>query len=373
MGSLHRVTEGTHPRNDGRRCRFAGSEPSPAFEVDETETQRIRQLDRFVGWSRFISGLGIALLYGGLWWFLSDHAGRMGVIMAAIVLPYSAVWLWGLARPQGAPQWLGWLSLIADVVLLSLAAALLAPRTVWMPAWCMLAVTYAARWGRWAGYFLCIVALTWLVTTSHWEGPRTEDFPWLGEGILLISMITLTYLVDRIMEEDRRLRLRLSALAVRDGLTGLYNHRFFYDVIERELSRAGRENQEVSLLMIDIDHFKALNDARGHLAGDEVLRAVADVLVECVRGHDGVFRYGGEEFTIILPGAGPPEAERVGDRVHAAVRNYAFPHGRITISVGWSTFPTYAANTADLVSQADAALYQAKRSGRDRVLRYRAV
>lgn len=373
MGSLCRFPQ---LQQRGRSAASPSERPaeSPAFQVDETEARRIRQLHRLVGWCRHLSVASIGLLYGILWWRSGEHQSLTWLIVVALAVPYTALWFLGLERVQARdPWWFGWLSLAADVTLLCVGALLLAPYTAWIPLWSLTTFYYVVRWGRRLAYGVWIAAVAWLFLVSYWRPLQAPaGFPWFGEGILLIAMIILTVLMDRILEDDRRLRLQLGALAVRDGLTGLYNHRFFYEVIEREFSRARRQDLEISLLMIDIDHFKALNDSRGHLAGDGVLRTIAKVLGDCVRDHDAVFRYGGEEFAILLPGAGPLDAVRVADRVHAAVRNHPFPLGRVTVSVGWSSYPAFASNPADLVGQADTALYQAKRSGRDRVLGYRA-
>ena len=159
---------------------------------------------------------------------------------------------------------------------------------------------------------------------------------------------------------------RAEELAVTDGLTGLANRRRFDDQIANEIDRSGRSLLPVSLLMIDVDHFKHYNDAHGHPAGDAVLRGLAEILRGGRRRTDVVARYGGEEFAILLPDVGKEVAEKLAEQVRARTEEA----GVVTISVGVATCPADGAEPGALVSAADEALYQAKRSGRNRVARY---
>lgn len=154
-------------------------------------------------------------------------------------------------------------------------------------------------------------------------------------------------------------------LAATDGLTKIANRRAFEDTLERELARATRGAEHVSLVMVDLDHFKSLNDSLGHQAGDEVLRnAAAALACEC-REFDTPARYGGEEFAVILPGCGPDQAFEIAERLRRAVS--AMPSSRpVTASAGAATFPAHAGDAETLVRAADEALYASKRAGRDR-------
>ena len=159
---------------------------------------------------------------------------------------------------------------------------------------------------------------------------------------------------------------RLQQTADTDGLTGIANRRTFERTLEREVSRAARTGGDVSLVMLDIDHFKGLNDAHGHQAGDEVLRRVASALVDRSRDFDTPARYGGEEFAVILPGTAAEEARAVAERLHASLR-HSIEGSDVTASAGVASFPVNAADAGSLVRAADEALYASKRSGRDRV------
>jgi diguanylate cyclase (GGDEF)-like protein len=140
----------------------------------------------------------------------------------------------------------------------------------------------------------------------------------------------------------------------------------FGDALERELARVERDGGEVTLVMLDIDHFKRLNDTRGHQAGDEVLRRVAATLREQQRTYDVAARYGGEEFALIAPGLSHADALHAGERIRRAIAENGC---EVTASVGVATFPTDAGGPDALVAAADEALYRSKHDGRNRVTR----
>jgi diguanylate cyclase (GGDEF)-like protein len=157
---------------------------------------------------------------------------------------------------------------------------------------------------------------------------------------------------------------QVQRLAATDGLTKIANRRTFEATLEREVARATRSAEHVSLVMVDIDHFKSLNDTHGHQAGDEVLRNVAAALsCEC-RDFDTPARYGGEEFAIILPGCGPQEAADIAERLRRAV-SVAPAVVPITASAGVATYPSHAGDADTLVRAADEALYRSKHGGRN--------
>jgi diguanylate cyclase (GGDEF)-like protein len=158
-----------------------------------------------------------------------------------------------------------------------------------------------------------------------------------------------------------------------DPLTGLFNQRQFWIILDRELERARRYGHHFSLAMVDIDNFKEYNDRHGHLKGDEVLRQAAELFRERIRNSDIVARYGGEEFVVVMPETVKELAIRVGDKLCRAFAEYPFPlqdtqpGGRLTISMGVATFPRDASAARDLVDMADRALYRAKKAGKNRV------
>jgi diguanylate cyclase (GGDEF)-like protein len=176
--------------------------------------------------------------------------------------------------------------------------------------------------------------------------------------------------------ENMRLSESIEKLAVTDDLTQVYNYRFLKLALKRELKRAARFGQELALIMLDVDHLKGYNDRNGHLRGSYLLRELATLLARQVRSFDLIAKYGGDEFTLILPQTGIEGALAVAERMRRAVAEHAFPlegPGGITISLGVAEFPRDAEDGQTLVRSADQALYAAKRQGRNRVVTYRDV
>lgn len=179
-------------------------------------------------------------------------------------------------------------------------------------------------------------------------------------------------LESRVEERTRELKeanRKLEQLAVTDGLTGVFNHRRFQEALDQEVLRTMRTNRPLSVLMMDVDHFKRFNDEFGHPAGDELLRKLAVVLQGELRATDLLARYGGEEFAVILPETPPELAMQVAERLRAAVEtriNADQPQRRVTISIGVAT-RLENQGPEQLLSAADRALYDAKHGGRNQV------
>jgi diguanylate cyclase (GGDEF)-like protein len=170
-----------------------------------------------------------------------------------------------------------------------------------------------------------------------------------------------------------KLQESLRHQSLRDALTGQYNRRYMDEALPREVARAQRQNTPLAIAMLDIDHFKRFNDTFGHEGGDLLLAAFGQLLTEQARGDDIVCRYGGEEFALILPGADGASAVRRLDEIRLAVRglrvrNRGETLGPVSMSAGVAVFPVDGATGASVMAAADAALYAAKRSGRDRVM-----
>ena len=161
--------------------------------------------------------------------------------------------------------------------------------------------------------------------------------------------------------------------AIRDPLTGLYNRGYLDETLAREIGRAGRRGAPVSVMMIDLDHFKRLNDTRGHAAGDAVLRRLGETLRERVQREDIPCRYGGEEFAVILPEMPLDVAQGRAEQFRALVEQMEVvvgdhPLGALSASIGVATFPEHGATAEALLASADRALYRAKAEGRNRVM-----
>lgn len=164
---------------------------------------------------------------------------------------------------------------------------------------------------------------------------------------------------------------KMEKQATIDGLTQISNHRHFQDLMDMEMERAAREKNVVSLLLMDIDHFKKFNDTYGHPVGDLVLKMVSKALQGAVRKTDHIARYGGEEFVVILPQAEGELGRQLAERVRQAIEDIKVPHESgylsVTMSIGMCTYPTYSSNKAELIEYADQALYYSKEHGRNMV------
>jgi diguanylate cyclase len=176
------------------------------------------------------------------------------------------------------------------------------------------------------------------------------------------------------LSENRTLQTQLKEQANRDPLTGLYNRRYLESTLVRELARTKREGQPLWLMLIDIDHFKNINDSYGHQAGDEVLKKLAHLLHDNARADDVVCRYGGEEFVLLLPNMPQPIALVRAEQWRQAFADMVIDHAgfkiQATVSIGMADYPAHGSTQEALVGNADRALYRAKYEGRNRVVPY---
>jgi two-component system, cell cycle response regulator len=222
-----------------------------------------------------------------------------------------------------------------------------------------------------------IVLISALTDTKHIvEGLELGANDYVTKPIVMPVLTARMEGLLRAAELVRRLEVQtelLSKLAAFDELTGAYNRRSMFHHLEAELARCRRYDRSVSILMIDVDHFKRVNDQHGHLVGDEALRWVVTTLKGELRAMDLVCRYGGEEFCAILPETNATGAGRAAERVRSSIERSGFTHQSlrvpVTVSIGvagWSD--TTASDIPDLLEQADRALLQAKRAGRNQVV-----
>ena len=214
--------------------------------------------------------------------------------------------------------------------------------------------------------------------------------PLLAQGDMLGVMQFASTEINQIMPEQQQLAaavaestsLSLASLrskenlrqqAIRDPLTGLHNRRYLMEIMEHELNRSLRHQLQMSVLMLDVDHFKQFNDQYGHDAGDFILRELGRMAKKIIRDEDTACRYGGEEFVVLLPETDTNGARNVAERICNEMRHRQFSLeglslGPVTVSIGAATFPANGAQSDILLKKADTALYQAKQNGRDRVV-----
>lgn len=173
--------------------------------------------------------------------------------------------------------------------------------------------------------------------------------------------------------ENSRLYLMVKELSLRDELTGLYNRRYLFERAEAEMKNAERRLLEVTLIMLDLDFFKKLNDLNDHLTGDAALRKVSKAITGLIRGLDVAARFGGEEMVVLLPSTGPEDGAKVAEKLRAAIEELpvegekVLPGGRLTVSIGVASYPRNGDTLNEVLESADRALYRAKNAGRNRV------
>lgn len=231
-------------------------------------------------------------------------------------------------------------------------------------------VTRSMRTRLWA---IIILAVGYLIYTSladfipqYWEkiGFRPLSRSILTFGMVVILLVCLSGLA---------VSEKMNSMIIREGLTGLFNKVYIRQRLEEEFYRAKRYDHRLSLLMIDLDNFKALNDRYGHTAGDHLLRYFSQLINETVRPSDIPARYGGEEFLIILPETEKKEASALAERLRLRISLYPFRLDSrkedipFTISVGVTSYPEFGQSTEDLIALADEALYAAKKNGKNQV------
>jgi len=219
-----------------------------------------------------------------------------------------------------------------------------------------------------------------IVMTGYSDDYSYEEAINIGASDFVIKPVRLEELLlrlKRVLKEreltKERIRMmeKLQRLAVTDGLTKLYNSRSFYSQLETEVDRFNRYKHPLALLLLDLDHFKDYNDNYGHLEGDKVLVRFSQIIKSCLRTNDSAYRYGGEEFTVILPETAGAEARTVAQRIRAALETERFypqdsKEVRITISIGVTEYhPKEELST--FIQRADKAMYLSKQNGRNKV------
>jgi diguanylate cyclase (GGDEF)-like protein len=203
---------------------------------------------------------------------------------------------------------------------------------------------------------------------------KPVNFPELEARVR--SMLRIKRLQDELDEKNRELEganKRLRKLSITDGLTGLFNHRHVHELLHEEFERSKRTGEPLAVVMLDLDHFKRVNDTYGHPTGDVILYETAQILRDTAREIDMAGRYGGEEFVMILPGTAEAEASHFAERLRERVAEHVYRDGskevRMTVSAGVASFPELDADgPATLLRYADDALYAAKEGGRNQVV-----
>ena len=219
-----------------------------------------------------------------------------------------------------------------------------------------------------------------------WEAPTPESVTadsGIIHQILNEKLVSLQEKLEQVSQQSHSLHGEnetLVRLAAKDGLTGLYNHAYIKERLKQEIYRCQRYQHSLSLLMIDIDDFKSLNDNYGHVVGDRVLKSLSMLMQEIVRPSDIIGRYGGEEFLVILPQTNSENSLAVAERIRENIEFHEFEvHpsknkiSRVTVSIGLCAYPDHGQTSEDLIAFADESLYAAKKEGKNRVTIFHAI
>jgi diguanylate cyclase len=317
--------------------------------------------------------LGFLCIAGGLWQQAAPGLAYVALALNSFAWPHVALhWATRSVNPHRAELrnlvvdsasggfWIGYLgfNLVPTAVLVAMLAMDKAvvggPRLL---ARCLVAQALAALAGAAAAGF---------AVRLH------SDIPTILASLplLLAYPIAVGFTAHRLARRVREQTQLLETLSSTDGLTGLLNRMYWEAAVAAELGRCKRSGDRAALMMVDIDHFKSVNDTHGHAAGDEVIRAVGEILRGTLRVHDLPGRYGGEEFAVVMPSTDAAGAAALAERIRAKVEGAVLERGhgvRRTVSIGFAALAPTDASPEEWIERADRALYRAKEAGRNRV------
>lgn len=320
------------------------------------------------GWDKINVKIGkwriLAVFLFGLGYFLFYHRELDWVIYWLIWLLYAALWLPLQGRHRGEnPNAWTYFFLVGDVFFLLLSTYFEHDilnnysTTLILPLF-----QYLIRYGRKVALqyvWVSVAAVVYICVAYYMVHPENHF-------VVAVVMFLIAYNEGMLIQENRDLRKQLFNLAIYDELTGLYNFRFFSQAIEREISRSNRYGHPLTILLMDIDNFKKINDIYGHNKGNEVLKGLAETVLKSIRDSDYAARYGGEEFVLILPQTPPDEGFMVAERIRENISRCQFDFGNVTVSMGVANHHK-ASDREDLLKRADMAMYAAKKNGKNRV------
>lgn len=359
----------TYPATGSPRARFRRrsrpTDPSVAVLWQRTEQETRHFATRFAGRLLVVGAslgavltlvLGVQEGFDSLTWYSNLTASTLGIT-------------WGLVYlllPGPAPDPVLHATPAAAALLITVNMAMThsnAADGMLLLTWPVLFAAYLLP-RRTAYWTLAIVAACLTIVLAEGSGP--DRFAVWLETTASVSLTLVVIL--QVRSQADRLKQVLAQQATTDPLTGLGNRRAFDEALQREVARQRRTRTPLSLLAVDVDHFKLINDTWGHAAGDETLAALGELLPRLVRASDTIGRIGGEEFGVLLPdcsgGQAMDRADVLRAEVYAASRTWVHP---VTVSIGVATLPESADTMSDLVIAADMAMYAAKESGRDRI------
>jgi diguanylate cyclase (GGDEF)-like protein/putative nucleotidyltransferase with HDIG domain len=266
---------------------------------------------------------------------------------------------------------------LINIVLFSLLIAFAPDVPQYKLLFLLIIITSSLQYGFKHGMTVSAIASVIVLAIDLLAMPEAIVNEAFQDDLIIVGVFLLTaWLLGFYEKIEREHRESITQMAIIDGLTGVYNHRYFFETLKRLIGNAKKTGAHLSLLFIDIDHFKHYNDLFGHQEGDEVLKEIAEILKQNTRPQDLVCRYGGEEFAVILQDTNEQNALIVAERIRDTIEKTDFkgqehlPSGLLTVSIGVSSFPDKAQSDTELVKSADDALYRAKFFNKNRVETY---
>lgn len=312
----------------------------------------------------------LAVFLFGLGYFLFYSRGLEWILFWLTWFIYAALWFPLQGRHTGEnPNAWTYFFIVGDVLFFLLATGIESDLLSNYSVMLILPLfQYLLRYGRKAAlhYAWASTAAISYICLSHYEVHPVKHF------VVAAVMFLIAWNEGLLVQENKELRKQLLDLAIYDALTGLYNFRFFTQALERELSRSKRYGYQLTLLLIDIDDFKKINDVYGHEKGNEILKRLAEIIAECVRDSDIAARYGGEEFVVVLPQTTLDGGYLIADRLRQEIFAYSFDFGNTSVSIGVSTYPSPSTSKEALIKHADRAMYSSKANGKNKVTVYQA-
>ncbi|MBU5485947.1 diguanylate cyclase [Clostridium sp. MSJ-11] len=241
-------------------------------------------------------------------------------------------------------------------------------------------ITTTIQSGMKHGIIIATISSAIILTMDIVYAPKAPINQYFENDLILVGVFLLTaWPLGFYVKVESDYIKKLQSLVNEDGLTGVYNHRFFHDSLREKIISCEEENKPISMIFIDIDYFKYYNDLYGHQQGDEVLKTIGTILKNSVNKEDIVARYGGEEFAVILPDTNEEDAVNIAESIRSKIESTYFkgeenqPNGKLTVSIGISIYPDKAKSDIELIKSADDALYRAKFFNKNRVETYTSI
>lgn len=323
------------------------------------ERKRILKYDKFASFFRLLAALSIVLIV------LMFHLLRFDT--AVVFFAYAGFAAALVVRTEFRKKMVfhyEYLVISFDILFISAVIILTGgSASVLWPFYLVAIIAFSVSRGGFSGVFVAFISVTCYLGAIYYSEGSIKSVP----RDALIAVFLVTFLTTLLVHKDKKATMKL---AITDALTGTYNFSYFQDRINHAIEYYETTGRPVSLLFIDVDDFKGVNDTFGHQRGDDVLKAIGEAIHSAVRKNDMVFRYGGDEFAVLLQNAAREEAFQVADRIRDNVRwsvDVLTTFKKVTVSIGVAVLDEESADKKVFLEAADKSLYEAKKQGKNRV------